>query len=588
MDISSCSLSELELVSPLVVESKLRASVKSEYDANYPASEESVENQYILSNCPRFDNFRKNFADESGKGIDIQCTIVHQEYISLIEEQTEQKIFRYLFELKITEKKFVEATANIVNAKNVDTNTDSSSQDAMTNLINHFANKYQDFEMFGNFMEDEFIKHFIKNDTSYSTVNEIGESKQVRVLWDIENVCVPKRIGGMETVTRLIRHLTKENLAGPGIDCRITAFFNPQKNTLSENCMAQLDAAGVELLWISPKREEADRRLVNRIQQEIQVLKKPNLESHASNAAAAAFVLITSDKDFRSQIQLLSSAGYHVYIIHQAQNPNWAQALELHALKGYNFAEIVGEPLELENPSSTQNQIIELNVGNNKIKGLAAKMNSEIVNAPFSTDQPAILTLPLLGGEKITVSSSRIYTDAIAVPLKAICLRWKGAFGFLAVAVPAVQGEVVVSYDNLPQSNSGNKVDYIELMGLKILKEGRADVDTDTNTDTNTNTNTHNSSRYHLVKVYANYSTLRLKPKRKFLSRHEICMVSVVPASKGPRTACVWKGEECPRDENVSENEFTINSGERGRIMEEVQASLEKYIHPGRGHNNTT
>lgn len=52
---------------------------------------------------------------------------------------------------------------------------------------------------------------------------------------------------------------------------RITAFFNPTGGAVSKHVAHDLDKAAVELVWVSSKREDADRKLGMRINQEMQV-----------------------------------------------------------------------------------------------------------------------------------------------------------------------------------------------------------------------------------------------------------------------------------------------------------------------------
>ena len=71
-----------------------------------------------------------------------------------------------------------------------------------------------------------------------------------RVLWDIENVAVPRSLGGLETVQRLLSFLRTLGLAGEGVDCRVTAFFNPAGNAVARKVVAQLDHAAVEMVLL--------------------------------------------------------------------------------------------------------------------------------------------------------------------------------------------------------------------------------------------------------------------------------------------------------------------------------------------------
>jgi hypothetical protein len=85
---------------------------------------------------------------------------------------------------------------------------------------------------------------------------------------------------------------------------------------------------------VSSKREDADRKLGLRINQEMMVL--PHAET--------TFVIISSDQDFRHYYQLLNSAGYEVIVVHNAgPGPcaKWVQVLEMHAHKAYRWCDIM-------------------------------------------------------------------------------------------------------------------------------------------------------------------------------------------------------------------------------------------------------
>ena len=216
------------------------------------------------------------------------------------------------------------------------------------------------------------ITHSVRNgEISAVAPNHDNEAQRhVRVLWDIENVQVPKNHRALSLIANLQKFLADQTplLFGPGIDVRITAFFNPSSNRVPSHVVDELDRAAVELVWVSKKREDADRKiggdivctlscdilyttngfflLLNsgiRIHQEMQVLKPPERVS---------FMLISSDNDFRHHIQLLKNTGYEAIVVHNAQEKkvdgkavstdnSWQQALELHASKAFHWKEIV-------------------------------------------------------------------------------------------------------------------------------------------------------------------------------------------------------------------------------------------------------
>ena len=96
-------------------------------------------------------------------------------------------------------------------------------------------------------------------------------------------------------MSKLRKFLKEKGLVASGVDTRITAFFNPNGGCVSQKVVGELDMSGVELVWVSQKREDADRKLGLRISQEIQVLSP----SHTT------FIIISSDQDFRGHMQLL-------------------------------------------------------------------------------------------------------------------------------------------------------------------------------------------------------------------------------------------------------------------------------------------
>jgi hypothetical protein len=154
----------------------------------------------------------------------------------------------------------------------------------------------------------------------------------VRVLWDLENIAVPRRIGGLNVVSKIRDFLAKKGLLGTGIDTRITGFFSPEHKTMSSKTVEELDKAGVELVWVSSKREDADRKIGYRISQETQVLK-----DHKNTT----FVIISSDQDFRHHMLLLLNEGYRVIVIHNAPPGKWSQSLEMQASEAYRWQEDV-------------------------------------------------------------------------------------------------------------------------------------------------------------------------------------------------------------------------------------------------------
>lgn len=182
----------------------------------------------------------------------------------------------------------------------------------------------------------------------------------VRVLWDLENISVSKKLGGLAAVKKLHEFLHEKGLYAQGVDFRISAFFNPETSCVSSQTVTELDKAGVELVWVSPKREDADRKIGHRISQEVQVLK---------DVKNTVFVVISSDQDFRHHTTLLQSAGYRVIIIHNASQGIWAKTLEMHSTETYRWQEDI---IREKTPPRTRK-----NRRNHRLKEATPLMNDE-------------------------------------------------------------------------------------------------------------------------------------------------------------------------------------------------------------------
>ena len=151
-----------------------------------------------------------------------------------------------------------------------------------------------------------------------------------RVLWDIENVGCPRgeSLDGLGVVTRLTEWLRAREppLWGTGIDGCVTVFFCRGKSTVSAELERQLDKAAVEQVLVSDKREDADRKIVARLERDAD-----NLLAR-DGGGGCAFVFITSDQDFRHQFQTGSRKGARVVVLHRAPSGSaHERALALHA-----------------------------------------------------------------------------------------------------------------------------------------------------------------------------------------------------------------------------------------------------------------
>ena len=321
-DNNSIILSKDEMYSPHVIESKLRNDI---------LFQEKMDHLYAL-HSPRFQSFQSRFLnDQSGKGFDVQMNSAFVEFLELLESTIES----YLMEIDISITSFIKA----IEYHSIHNDT------SVAYFLLYFSS-FHDFEDFGIMMEKKCSELYpsskldeekIQNDDMKS-----NNSSQyfVRVLWDIENIRVQKEKGGLNTVDDLTKFFRQKGLFGNGIDTRITAFFNPGKSGLSKKVVEELDRASVELVYVSSKREDADRKLGHRLSQEVSVLKP----------IKTTFIIISSDQDFRHQIQELVNAGYKVIIIHDAESGKHTQTLEMYATESFCWRDIVERlPIQEEN-----------------------------------------------------------------------------------------------------------------------------------------------------------------------------------------------------------------------------------------------
>eukprot|EP00605_Chrysophyceae_sp_TOSAG23-4_P002780 GSChrysophyteH1.ASY1.ANO1.3064.1 assembled CDS len=520
---------ELERASVLAVESLLRNSTNTS-DGDY-TDEDMM--QFLSSNCPRFEDFSQLNGDGSavgsGKGIDVQMFLVHREYC----EALESRILNYLEKINVLPSRFRGACGHIMNEP-----WSSPEKQAAMTLI-QYVERYQDFCLFGNMMEisSSTARNSTDINASTSTTPEISR-QSVRVLWDIENIPVPRVLGGLSTVEKITAFLRAHSLYGSGIDSRTTVFFNPSR--ISDQLVRELDSASVELVWISPKQEDADRKLVKRISQEMAVLTPQN----------TSFVLISSDKDFRSQVQLLISSGYKCYVIHNALHEDWKLSLEMHATRAFLWTDVVGDVSKLATTTATTATVDEGN--NEQVKKVSpSKHRRNIERAAKFQETPAsffnsfldqfdlknpaptttatgddkngrIIEIRLVTGGTTYLDSSRI-VDAEGEYKLGCVLRWKGSYGFLAVPIRKTMEETSegVSATSTSSTDGASSHDTVESVyeTLQILPENRF--------------------KFFLTKIYVHHHVLKLESKRGYLDRFELCRVRIGAHPKGPAALVV-------------------------------------------------
>ena len=159
------------------------------------------------------------------------------------------------------------------------------------------------------------------------------------------------------------------------------------------------DVLNAHQIWVSSKREDADRKLGLRINQEMMVL--PHTET--------TFVIISSDQDFRHYYQLLNSAGYEVIVVHNAgpgPGAKWVKVLEMHAHRAFRWCDIMNGAvksrdetvIEGQGQGQGQGQVDVVECGNG---------NGEEESMPIQCDEKKIEILT----DKTTKNGSRRGSD---------------------------------------------------------------------------------------------------------------------------------------------------------------------------------
>lgn len=372
---------------------------------------------FYMTNCPRFQSFNQVYSvstKESVAEIDIQMHSVHVEFMNMVEAE----LFKEINGMGISEERFVALLDESL--RTGDETVDRLYQELVV---------YRNFVDFGLMMQQKYRELYPPptRKANNPKPEELTTNIRIcRVLWDLENVQVSAALGGIKTVMQLQDFLKKQDLMGPGVDTRITAFFNPFNKHISKKVIEELNKASVELVCASSKREDADRKLGIRINQEMQLL----------NPALTTFVIISSDQDFRQHIQLLANAGYKVVIIHDARHESWRNTLEMHASLSFEWGQVVQVPPGLDEHSHehVEQQPHGASETNSKEPSHAKQQNT----IKDATAQPT--TTNRVGRDPAK--------EALAVGWRvAVCQRWSSAFGFLLVDVshPAVTENFVLS-----------------------------------------------------------------------------------------------------------------------------------------------
>lgn len=373
---------------------------------------EQLQKNFLLTNCPRFRNFNSIYSYDLGYSvgeIDIQMHSVHLDFIELVEGE----ICKQFSDMGINEVRFLQVLEANLNS------ADETVQRLYSELM-----KYRSFVEFGKMMNEKFtVLYGGSPDTG--TVSSSGSlvltssTKVCRVLWDIENIPVNPNIGGLQTVIQLTNYLKLKGVTGEGIDTRISAFLNPFNKSIPKKVIEELNKASVELICASAKREDSDRKLGIRINQEMQLL----------NPACTTFVIISSDQDFRQHVQLLTNAGYKVIVIHEAKNDNWKNALEMHATAGYDWSAVMNVPkIDVADDRPNALQTIR-NKADTVPKHAVGELTNEVPASNSKTRSPQ--GTAAAGG---VVRDPALEAKAVGWRV-AVCQRWASAFGFLLVDV---------------------------------------------------------------------------------------------------------------------------------------------------------
>ena len=210
-----------------------------------------------------------------------------------------------LADFNITGPRFVE----VLQVMTVATMGDETAKEVLASI-----NNYSSFLEFGEMMkfkyEEIYCEEIYKEKMDSSASSPASSTTFVRVLWDIENIpphSSTSSKSAYEVVASILSHLKRTSIIPPSstTDTNVTVFYSPEKKTLSPKDIKGLDRASVEQIFVSTKREDADRKLITRISREMNVLPK----------ASSKFVIISSDMDFVPHMQLLSNGGFEVHSI---------------------------------------------------------------------------------------------------------------------------------------------------------------------------------------------------------------------------------------------------------------------------------
>ncbi|CAM9596621.1 unnamed protein product [Chrysoparadoxa australica] len=237
-------------------------------------TEEALEPFYRLHG-PSFASFRA----------DCECTLqmtqAYDEYLGLMESLMDERCI----ELGVEPSLIIEC--------------------APSDVAHSLSDRFR-FVSFADMMRSRWAELYSSNPSDPSNPAAKCTQLNVRCLWDVENLPVPKGLSAFQVVQSIKAFLRELDLEGRHVRTfEITAFFSPHNCSVSKPQLASLDRAGVEMVMAGDKAEAADRKLVKRLNREMDVLE----------AGGTTFVILSSDNDYADDLKRLRERGYSTVLI---------------------------------------------------------------------------------------------------------------------------------------------------------------------------------------------------------------------------------------------------------------------------------
>jgi len=319
--------------------------------------------------------------------------------------------------------------------------------------VNALLARYSDFIEFGLMMRDKFEELFNNNtnedgdefkrteagaanaDTDADAdadADDTASKSFVRVLWDLENVNIPSSLTGFQVCEAITTFLSAKGLISPTTDSLMSIFRSPNKKTICKSDERDLDRAAVEQIICSDKREDADRKIVNRIGRDMNVL--PPDRSH--------FVIISSDNDFTACYQQLKNNGFKVSVIHNARDARSAGILGMHCINCWSWTEVLSA-------TGTKASIVVHPIVISGVRecpggvGVGYHKGRKSKNGTYADVARKKKALPLQpSGGAVIDAGSPVY--------QGVCKNWNRGRGFGFIRSEALKGDVFVHNTSLP------------------------------------------------------------------------------------------------------------------------------------------